>query len=89
MKESTSNRPAIFAMSNPTKNGLLLWDSLSFAILLQQLKFILMATLFGFIFYEIAECTAADAFKYAGDNIVFASGSPFENVNLGNFPSCQ
>ncbi|XP_015901716.1 NAD-dependent malic enzyme 59 kDa isoform, mitochondrial isoform X1 [Ziziphus jujuba] len=51
MKESTSNRPAIFAMSNPTKN---------------------------------AECTAADAFKYAGDNIVFASGSPFENVNLGN-----
>ncbi|KAF6149008.1 hypothetical protein GIB67_009627 [Kingdonia uniflora] len=31
-----------------------------------------------------AECTAADAFKYAGENIVFASGSPFGNVNLGN-----
>ncbi|CAL1399055.1 unnamed protein product [Linum trigynum] len=31
-----------------------------------------------------AECTAADAFKHAGDNIVFASGSPFENVDLGN-----
>ncbi|OAY62329.1 NAD-dependent malic enzyme 2, mitochondrial isoform X1 [Manihot esculenta] len=31
-----------------------------------------------------AECTAADAFKYAGENIVFASGSPFENVDLGN-----
>nr|KJB09851.1 hypothetical protein B456_001G170700 [Gossypium raimondii] len=31
-----------------------------------------------------AECTAADAFKHAGENIVFASGSPFENVNLGN-----
>ncbi|KAE8646688.1 NAD-dependent malic enzyme 59 kDa isoform, mitochondrial isoform X1 [Cucumis sativus] len=31
-----------------------------------------------------AECTAADAFKYAGENIVFASGSPFENVALGN-----
>eukprot|EP00268_Persea_americana_P034635 TRINITY_DN34250_c2_g1_i1.p1 TRINITY_DN34250_c2_g1~~TRINITY_DN34250_c2_g1_i1.p1 ORF type:complete len:610 (-),score=106.80 TRINITY_DN34250_c2_g1_i1:634-2463(-) len=31
-----------------------------------------------------AECTAADAFKYAGSNIVFASGSPFENVDLGN-----
>ncbi|KAL5988494.1 hypothetical protein ACLOJK_036259 [Asimina triloba] len=31
-----------------------------------------------------AECTAADAFKYAGDNIVFASGSPFQNVDLGN-----
>ncbi|GMN61363.1 hypothetical protein TIFTF001_030448 [Ficus carica] len=31
-----------------------------------------------------AECTAAEAFKHAGDNIVFASGSPFENVDLGN-----
>ncbi|XP_058084251.1 NAD-dependent malic enzyme 59 kDa isoform, mitochondrial [Magnolia sinica] len=31
-----------------------------------------------------AECTAADAFKYAGPNIVFASGSPFQNVDLGN-----
>ncbi|KAF8413134.1 hypothetical protein HHK36_001110 [Tetracentron sinense] len=51
MRESDSTRPAIFAMSNPTKN---------------------------------AECTAADAFKYAGENIVFASGSPFENVDLGN-----
>lgn len=31
-----------------------------------------------------AECTAADAFKHAGEDIVFASGSPFENVDLGN-----
>lgn len=31
-----------------------------------------------------AECTAADAFKHAGENIVFGSGSPFENVDLGN-----
>lgn len=31
-----------------------------------------------------AECTAADAFKYAGENIVFGSGSPFQNVDLGN-----
>ncbi|KAJ0967093.1 hypothetical protein J5N97_024010 [Dioscorea zingiberensis] len=31
-----------------------------------------------------AECTAADAFKHAGENIVFASGSPFQNVSLGN-----
>ncbi|XP_057980038.1 NAD-dependent malic enzyme 59 kDa isoform, mitochondrial isoform X2 [Malania oleifera] len=31
-----------------------------------------------------AECTPADAFKHAGESIVFASGSPFENVNLGN-----
>ncbi|KAK1290295.1 hypothetical protein QJS10_CPB18g01516 [Acorus calamus] len=31
-----------------------------------------------------AECTADDAFKYAGDKIVFASGSPFADVDLGN-----
>ncbi|KAG2725125.1 hypothetical protein I3760_01G052000 [Carya illinoinensis] len=31
-----------------------------------------------------AECTAAEAFVHAGENIVFASGSPFENVDLGN-----
>ncbi|XVF02555.1 hypothetical protein REPUB_Repub04eG0184700 [Reevesia pubescens] len=34
--------------------------------------------------YWTTECTAADAFKHAGENIVFASGSPFENVILGN-----
>ncbi|KAL3743474.1 hypothetical protein ACJRO7_018725 [Eucalyptus globulus] len=31
-----------------------------------------------------AECSAADAFKHAGENMVFASGSPFANVDLGN-----
>lgn len=31
-----------------------------------------------------AECTAADAFKHAGENIVFASGSPFKNIVLEN-----
>ncbi|XP_021717519.1 LOW QUALITY PROTEIN: NAD-dependent malic enzyme 59 kDa isoform, mitochondrial-like [Chenopodium quinoa] len=31
-----------------------------------------------------AECTPADAFKYAGEHIVFAGGSPFQNVDLGN-----
>ncbi|KAI8545177.1 hypothetical protein RHMOL_Rhmol07G0021400 [Rhododendron molle] len=30
-----------------------------------------------------AECAAVDAFKHAGENIVFASGSPFKNVDLG------
>ncbi|EPS58583.1 malic enzyme, partial [Genlisea aurea] len=51
MRESHSNKPAIFAMSNPNTN---------------------------------AECSAAEAFKHAGENIVFASGSPFDNVDLGN-----
>ncbi|KAJ7530200.1 hypothetical protein O6H91_15G084700 [Diphasiastrum complanatum] len=49
MRESTSKRPAIFPMSNPTKN---------------------------------AECTAEAAFQHAGDHIIFASGSPFQNVDL-------
>ncbi|XP_042511536.1 NAD-dependent malic enzyme 59 kDa isoform, mitochondrial-like [Macadamia integrifolia] len=31
-----------------------------------------------------AECTPTEAFKYAGENIIFASGSPFESVDLGN-----
>ncbi|CAM8971923.1 unnamed protein product [Rhodiola kirilowii] len=31
-----------------------------------------------------AECTAADAFKHAGEHIVFASGSPFKDVKLEN-----
>ncbi|CAL5331041.1 unnamed protein product [Camellia sinensis] len=32
----------------------------------------------------LAECTAVDAFNHAGENIVFASGSPFKNIDLGN-----
>lgn len=51
LKDSTCTRPAIFAMSNPTKN---------------------------------AECTAQQAFETLGDHIVFASGSPFPDVDLGN-----
>ncbi|XP_019187979.1 PREDICTED: NAD-dependent malic enzyme 62 kDa isoform, mitochondrial [Ipomoea nil] len=51
LKESTSTRPAIFPMSNPTKN---------------------------------AECTPEEAFSLVGDNIIFASGSPFNDVDLGN-----
>jgi malate dehydrogenase (decarboxylating) len=51
LKDSTSTRPAIFAMSNPTKN---------------------------------AECTPEEAFSILGENIIFASGSPFNNVDLGN-----
>ncbi|XP_072959588.1 NAD-dependent malic enzyme, mitochondrial [Typha angustifolia] len=51
LKDSSSSRPAIFAMSNPTKN---------------------------------AECTPEEAFSTLGENIIFASGSPFNDVNLGN-----
>ncbi|OVA06863.1 Malic oxidoreductase [Macleaya cordata] len=51
LKGSTSTRPAIFAMSNPTKN---------------------------------AECTPEEAFSILGDDIIFASGSPFKDVDLGN-----
>ncbi|XP_052191895.1 NAD-dependent malic enzyme 62 kDa isoform, mitochondrial [Diospyros lotus] len=51
LKGSTSTKPAIFAMSNPTKN---------------------------------AECTPEEAFSTLGENIIFASGSPFQDVDLGN-----
>ncbi|PKA58868.1 NAD-dependent malic enzyme 1, mitochondrial [Apostasia shenzhenica] len=51
LKDSTSTRPAIFPMSNPTKN---------------------------------AECTPEEAFSILGEHIIFASGSPFNNVDLGN-----
>ncbi|KAI3681367.1 hypothetical protein L6452_36161 [Arctium lappa] len=47
---STSTRPAIFAMSNPTTN---------------------------------AECTPEEAFSIVGKHMIFASGSPFKNVDLG------
>ncbi|GAA0153127.1 oxidoreductase [Lithospermum erythrorhizon] len=51
LKDSTSTRPAIFPMSNPTAN---------------------------------AECTPKEAFSIVGDNIIFGSGSPFPDVDLGN-----
>ncbi|XP_028803817.1 NAD-dependent malic enzyme 62 kDa isoform, mitochondrial isoform X2 [Neltuma alba] len=51
LKHSTSTRPAVFAMSNPTNN---------------------------------AECTPEEAFSILGDSIIFASGSPFKDVDLGN-----
>ncbi|KAK9102873.1 hypothetical protein Sjap_020127 [Stephania japonica] len=54
-KSSTSTRPAIFAMSNPTRNG-------------------------------EPECTPEEAYSVMGDHIIFASGSPFKDVNLDLLP---
>ena len=34
--------------------------------------------------YITAECTPDDVFKHVGENAIFASGSPFSNVSLGN-----
>nr|XP_043622092.1 NAD-dependent malic enzyme 62 kDa isoform, mitochondrial-like [Erigeron canadensis] len=48
---STSTRPTIFALSNPTTN---------------------------------AECTPEEAFSIVGKNIIYASGSLFKDVDLGN-----
>ncbi|KAK9207633.1 hypothetical protein WN943_017923 [Citrus x changshan-huyou] len=62
MRGSTSTRPAIFAMSNPTNNG----------------------TAYPIFFILCAECTPEEAFSIVGDNIIFASGSPFKDVDLGN-----
>lgn len=32
-----------------------------------------------------AECTPEEAFSIVGDNIIFASGSPFKDVDLGMY----
>lgn len=82
MRESVSTKPAIFAMSNPTMNGLFvhgLSRNHNFLICLWLLFWLFLIVISG-----TAECSAADAFKHAGENIVFASGSPFQNVDLGN-----
>lgn len=35
--------------------------------------------------FGIAECTPEEAFSIVGDNVVFASGSPFKDVDLGMY----
>ena len=77
MRESDSIKPAIFAMSNPTTNGLSL-DLLGascYTFLCDSEE--IVVSIFG-----AAECTARDAFKHAGEQLVFGSGSPFEHVDL-------
>ncbi|XP_076956234.1 NAD-dependent malic enzyme, mitochondrial-like [Bidens hawaiensis] len=51
LQGSTSSRPAIFALSNPTTK---------------------------------VECSPEDAFSIVGKHIIYASGSPFKDVDLGN-----
>ncbi|KAL4562908.1 hypothetical protein LXL04_026939 [Taraxacum kok-saghyz] len=51
LRGSTSTRPAVFALSNPTNN---------------------------------AECLPEDAFSIVGKHMVYASGSPFTDVDLGS-----
>jgi malate dehydrogenase (decarboxylating) len=83
MRESVSTKPAIFAMSNPTLNGLFVQSSLSIHISL--ILFMIFFDIFLCVLRWTAECTAIDAFNHAGEHIVFASGSPFENVDFGNY----
>ena len=42
-----------------------------------------LALIFSF-YYIRAECSPDHVFKYVGENAIFASGSPFSNVSLGN-----
>lgn len=48
---------------------------------------LLFCSLYLFIYFKIwchtAECTPEEAFSIVGDNIIFASGSPFKDVDLG------
>eukprot|EP01018_Ginkgo_biloba_P006114 Gb_34480 [translate_table: standard] len=73
MKESTCVKPAIFAMSNPTTNGSLLkhihYQNQMVKASRNQL---------------LPECTPQQAFDTVGSHIIFASGSPFPDVDLGN-----
>jgi malate dehydrogenase (decarboxylating) len=83
MRESVSTKPAIFAMSNPTLNGLFVQSSFKHSHFLNIVYDFF--DIFLCVLRWTAECTAIDAFNHAGEHIVFASGSPFENVDFGNY----
>lgn len=82
MRESDSIKPSIFAMSNPTKNGLFFTTFIMHSLFPHMFGHAEVHLYVLFVYFMTAECTAAEAFVHAGENIVFASGSPFENVDL-------
>jgi hypothetical protein len=47
------------------------------------LKFIIHHFPNSVIFLFVAECTPGEAFSVLGEKGIFASGSPFDDVNLG------
>lgn len=59
-------------------------ESCQISDFLRHLDFVVASRVCLFM-NEIAECTAEDAFKHAGEHIIFGSGSPFDNVDLGRF----
>ena len=40
---------------------------------------------YPFLVFITAECTPEEAFSIIGDNIIFASRSPFRDVDLGMY----
>lgn len=72
-------------MSNPTKNGRTS-VVIPFALVerMSDMKCFFFLS-FCFLPLLTAECTPEEAFSIVGDNIIFASGSPFNDVDLGTY----
>lgn len=75
-------------MSNPTNNGMLcVFFFLPFLLGVWRQELVWNSdkfmTLTYAILFLVAECTPQEAFSIVGDNVVFASGSPFKDVDLG------
>lgn len=79
-------------MSNPTKNGI---DFSFFFLFYHRYLFYGKSALFTTLTFTClssfsficgtAECTPEEAFSIVGENIIFASGSPFKDVDLGMY----